>query len=452
MLIQFSVANYKSFRDETLLNMIPAKSRDMKDHIIGGKDGKGVSALPVAAVYGANASGKSNLIKALEFAKSIVVEGTPPNKNTWTQPFLLSGETKTSPSRFEFVFKHEETLYTYGFIVSSKEIVEEWLFAKRFGPEFRLFERKTENGKTVIETGPQIEKGTGRNALKILAGFTPVNQLFLTDGANRGVEALRPARYWFERRLWILKPNPFFDALPFLSHKQEKFAKFLDDLLRMLDTGVDKISLKKELFNEDAHFSEIPLEEREKFLKEIYGMDIDDKRGTLIIQTSSGLFNVFKDKAGVWCVNIKAGHASDDGVFVDFDLKDESDGTRKLMHLSPALQAMLLGEGVYVLDELDRSLHPLLSKTIIKIFLEAVTSGKSKSQLIFTTHDTNLLDRDLLRRDEIWFAEKDTQGASHLTSLAEYRVTSGLNYENGYLNGRFGAIPYLGDWRGLLRK
>jgi hypothetical protein len=143
-------------------------------------------------------------------------------------------------------------------------------------------------------------------------------------------------------------------------------------------------------------------------------------------------------------------HRRSDGQAIDFDLTAESGGTRQLLDLAPALPDVWENDRVFLVDELDRSLHTHLSRLFLETVIAGITEKGARGQFIMATHDTNLLDRKLLRRDEIWFMEKDDAGASHLTSLADYKVSEGLNYENGYLNGRFGAIPFIGDHRKLL--
>jgi hypothetical protein len=155
--------------------------------------------------------------------------------------------------------------------------------------------------------------------------------------------------------------------------------------------------------------------------------------------------------SAITCHKLKSEHRRSDGKTVDFELAVESDGTRRLLDLAPALQDAWKRDRVFVIDELDRSLHSHLSRLFIENVIGGITKKDARGQFIMTTHDTNLLDRKLLRRDEIWFMEKDGAGASHLTCLAEYKISEGLNYENGYLNGRFGAIPFLGNAKDLLR-
>lgn len=452
MLIQFSLSNYKSFRDEILLNMIPAKSRKMNEHVIEDQQGKSIKALPIAVLYGANASGKSNLVKAIDFARDLVVEGTRPGKPIETKPFLLCVKNRTSSSRFEFVFKHKGILYTYGFVLSSKEILEEWLFARYTSAEVCVFERKTSAAKTIVKSGMCLRKEVkgGQKAIDILAGIMPANQLFLTECSNR-IDILKPVKEWFNDCLYVLTPNAKFGGLPIKTYRNKDFANFLKDFLQIADTGINKIHCKKEKLDLEKHFDMFPSDIRQEISKGLDELEVSEDKA-MLIQTPFKTFNLFKDKTGdIYFVEMKTAHSGDDGNAIDFDITDESDGTQKLMHLAPALQNALNEEKVYILDELDRSLHPLLAKMFIQIFLEGIVSRQSRSQFIFTTHDTNLLMRELLRRDEIWFIEKDKQGSSHLTSLAEYHVTAGLNYENGYLNGRFGAIPFIGNWHKLLK-
>lgn len=445
MLIRFSVENFRSFKGEETLSLTPAKSRIHKGHVLVPEgSGRKVGALPLAVLYGANASGKSNLIRAMDFARTLVLRGTRPDVTTGVVPFRLDPDTAGKPSRFEFVLRHEKVLYTYGFACTDQEVAEEWLFAVLQKHEVRLFERVTEAGKARVELGNQLA-GTreARQRLQFVAAGTRRNQLFLTEANDRNVEALAPLVHWFRDHLTIVWPDAEYRPLVLRAHDDAQFAAYLSGFLTVADTGIGGIDLAAETLDEDRHLAGIP----PRLRKALMG-DLDRAADHSVVlggnKTLLALRQAQDRSAQVLTLRTK--HQTTAGETVLFDMRDESDGTHRLLHLVPALLDLQSNDDVFVIDELDRSLHPHICQLYLEAFLRGVTEHGHRGQMILTTHDTNLLDLDLLRRDEIWFVEKDDKGASHLTSLADFKlVRADLRIDKGYLNGRFGAIPFVGD-------
>ena len=233
------------------------------------------------------------------------------------------------------------------------------------------------------------------------------------------------------------------------AREDQEFTDFLSDFLKLAGTGIDNIQCISEELNPEKHLNNLPND-----LREMISQDIEAEQfSTLYLQGPGEFFTIHRSKQGVLTyVRLLTEHHRTDGCAISFETAVESDGTRRLMDLAPMLLDVWGRDRVFVIDELDRSLHTHLSRLFLQTCLASITAKHAQGQFILTTHDTNLLDRDLLRRDEIWFMEKDDAGASHLSSLAEYKVTEGLNYENGYLNGRFGAIPFIGNINDLLRE
>ncbi len=439
MLLRFSVANYRSFRDEVIFNMVPAKSRTMKDHVIKNDHGKRTEVLPLAMIYGANASGKTNFIKAISFMRKKVLLGTKAGDLTGTVPFKLDPDYENKPSRFEIVFKHNDILYTYGFVMSSDMILEEWLFAYLKNREMKIFERKTEDENAIVESGTVLEKNVkDKNFIKYVSQGTRKEQLFLTEAREKNIALIKPVIEWFSEYLYIIRPNDIYVSLALRAHEENSFGEFLGNLLRKADTRIRRIKCEEEEFNPDKHLIDLSSEDKRRILDDLK----IDKPVYGLIRTPSDIVTISKEKGfhTAKYIKLKTVHENSEGKEVDFNIKQESDGTQRLMDLAPMLFDLWSKDKVYIIDELDRSLHTQLSRMFIEIIL-AGKDKKERGQVILTTHDTNLLDRSLLRRDEIWFMEKDDNESTHLTSLAEYSVTEGLNYENGYLNGRFGAIP-----------
>jgi AAA15 family ATPase/GTPase len=431
--------------------MVPAKSRSMKDHIITDEHNKKVDVLPIGTIYGANASGKTNLINAIAYARDLIINGTRGDRSTQVTPFLLDPDKERQPSEFEFIFKHDGTVYTYGFILSASRIHEEWLFAYYSNQESLVYERVTdEAGKTVFQPGNKLtSESGGKRTLNYIADFIRPNQLFLTEAAvEKNVEALKPVIHWFRDHLTIIRPNSKYNSLTLKAHRDQSFIKYLSDFLKVAGTGVDRIECESEEFDSSKHLTELPEDLRRDILSDLQ----TQKAEQLLIRGPNMTATIcIEENKPAQYLSLKMNHKRSDGTDILFDPKHESDGTRRLMDLAPALQDIWQRDRVYIIDEIDRSMHTHISKLFIETCLKGVVEKGARGQIIMTTHDTNLLDRNMLRKDEIWLMEKDRSGSSHLSSLAEFKVSDGLNYENGYLNGRFGAIPFIGDIEVLMK-
>jgi AAA15 family ATPase/GTPase len=446
MLARFTVENFLSFADEVSLNLIATESDNHNDHVVSIKKGKPISLLKIAALYGANASGKSNLVQAIDFAKDLIVKGTKSGQAIHQVPFRLDKTWSRKPSHFEFTINFNGITYIYGFKLTSSQILEEWLFAvtNKAAKEIRYFERTTtQGGKTQIELGPVLS-GRSRKYeqfLSFVAEGTRANQLFLTEAINRNVKKLVPLMKWFQDVLQIISAESVFTHLELKAHKDKSFTNFLGAFLKAAGTGIDGVETKPIPIDFD-NMEGLPEDEREEVRTNVlkgsdYVVTIENKQFGVTLGTKSQPI----------LVELKTKHHGPKGQKIVFDVEDESDGTQRLIHLVPVLANSRATEKVYVIDELDRRLHPLLSKMFLSAYIEGNT--KTRGQLIFTTHDTNLLDLELMRNDEVWFIEKDKGGASHLYSLAEFRIHPSLTLQKGYLNGRFGAIPFIGDLTNL---
>jgi AAA15 family ATPase/GTPase len=451
MLLQFLVENFRSFQKETILNLAPAKSRIHPDHLhISEKEGPKARALPLAVFYGANAAGKSNLIRAINFARNLIVEGTRGENSIETVPFRLGKDSNGSPSRFEFVIKHDGVIYTYGFAATNREVKEEWLFATYERREIRLFERITKEGKAHLEFGKKLAPHQGElNRLQFVASGTRPNQLFLTEANDRNVTDLKPLLHWFRDHLLIIWPEAIYSPLVIRAHGDKPFTNFLSTYLNIADTGIHGIELESHKMDDDKFLSTLPEEEKKNILEQL------DKNPdhSVLLSRGKSFYAIQKDaNNSLRSLTFKTQHKKTDGSIVSFNTEDESDGTHRMMHMAPALLDLQTSDKVYVIDELDRSMHPILCRLFVQAFLLGIKDGTSKGQILLTTHETSLLDLDILRRDEIWFVEKDNECSSRLTSLAEFKVRADLTIDKGYLNGRFGAIPFLGDIRNLYRK
>ena len=419
MLIEFTVGNFKSFRDKTTFSMIAANltSDDPlldQDNVVSVK--KDLRLLKSAAIYGANASGKSNFGVALRFMRQFAINSS---REAYTpiehglEPFLLNREIRGQPSFFEMIFLLDETQYRYGFEVDKSHVVAEWLFHVPKTKEVALFVREgqTITIRTGFKEGRGLEVRTREGALflSIVALFNgplaqKVQQWFVDFAIGTGLEDVN-----------------FRDFTLRCLRDPEQKDKILT-LIHGLDLGVYDVFVPPEPPSE-ALPKEWPVDLKERFIAE----------STQRILVT----HVLKEPA----------ETTDDLQLFDLD-RQESQGTQKLVALSGPLYSILEHGTILFIDELDARLHPLMTRRIIEMFHSPLTNPKG-AQLIFATHDTNLLDKSLFRRDQIWFAEKDQEGATHLASLAEYRVRNDAAFEKNYLEGRYGAIPFLGGLEGL---
>jgi AAA15 family ATPase/GTPase len=434
MLLQFSVENFLSFREPQVLSMLAAEGIDHPPHMVmEGPEGKKV--LRCAAIYGANASGKSNLVKALEFGTNLVLKGTAPGDGLGFREFFrLDPDCALKPLGFQWEFYIAGRSYSYGFEISEGEISSEWLYVQESQQEVLFFKR--EEGH--FNLGDSLAtKGERAGFLNFLAQAIRRNQLFLAEARERNGVELSVVWEAFEKCQLVGPDKPFIPLIPFF-RTNSSFAAYASELLSSFSTGVQSIQQ-----------SEVPNAFAEPIRSMVETADEPDKANILRALNSAwaefapDTYDISEKKT----TSLRTVHQGFDGSLVSFGLYEESDGTRRLVHLAPLLFDIDRGRPdlVFAIDELERSLHPLLTRA----FLERFFASTGKSQLLFTTHDTNLLDLNLLSRDAIWFTEKDPAGATVLYSLAEYKTDQisqlGPQLEKGYLQGRFGAIPFLGD-------
>jgi AAA15 family ATPase/GTPase len=440
MLLQFSVRNFACFAQEASFTMVASSDSSHPEHVVQSSAGRKPRVLRVAALYGANGHGKSKIVEALRFVRDLVVDGTKAGDGIDRSPFRLDPNLLSEPSRFELVIDHADVEYTYGFAVDDDRVQEEWLFARLTSRESKFFERITDEASEVtVEFGPSLAGGSKkeRQRMEFVAEGTRPNQLFLTEALDRNVEQLQPLLNWFRRVLVILSADGLPQPIAFRASRQRSFVDFLTDFLQRAGTGIDGVKVDETPLDVDDFFEDAPRD----FVKHVVGAVEKGSAVGVMASPRNDLLTIYKNSAGERVVGrLKTTHSSKKGGSIEFQFSEESSGTQRLMEILPVLADAESQERVYVVDELDRKLHPALSRLFVETFIHRCDEP-TRTQLIFTTHDTHLMDLKLLRRDEIWFLEKDRWGASELYPMTELNVRPDLKIEKGYLQGRFGAVP-----------
>lgn len=420
MLIEFRVKNFRSLRDEQVLSLVASKDKTLQDTHT---QATGISAAPAvlrsAVVYGANASGKSNLIKALQYMRGVVTESATamqPSQTFAVQQFRLDAVSVGQPSEFEVTFLNDGVRYQYGFAMTTQRIVSEHLLVyKSFKPQHWFTRRfDADTSKDIYDFGPGL-----KGQKNLWEGATRPNALFLSMAVQLNSESLRPLFDWFLNHLVIfneqaqLSPQMSIELLKQADGRKEicNFLSSADISIADIDVETRKVPGQAIHFDLMAGKTEVRSEEMEEH---------------------KVLFH----------------HVTEQGKAV-FDIMDESNGTRNLLFLAAPVLNILNKGLTLVIDELDNSLHTLLVRELVRLFHrpEINTGG---AQLIFTTHDTSLLDApNLFRRDQVWFVEKDRDQTSTLVSLSEFSPRKNEALERGYLMGRYGGVPFLDHTLGL---
>ncbi len=442
MLIRFIVENFLSFKEETEFNMLTGQFKIHKDHIY--PVGSNIDLLKVASIYGANGSGKSNLVRSIDFLQSTIMEGTV-EKSVKKLNFRLDHDYESKPSSFEAEFGFNGSFYSFGLRILGSKIVEEWLYKLEFDKKVedkKIYERTLSDKKEIqISVHEDLLKSEeDRLLIKVYQEqILKHSDLFLKLIIEKYEDAGK-AFHWWNNRLSIIYPD---SRAVFLLGKcltDEGFKNFSNNLLKTFSTGIDELDI-----------ATVPLEvflgDDDKDLQDtiIEGLKDDSDSIVRLLNKRRDVVAVMEDDKPV-VKKLVTKHKTANGEPIFFEIEDESDGTRRLLDFIPAIEMVNNSEGVVIIDEIDQSIHPALLKTFLAKVLE---KKDSKGQLIFTTHESNLLDLNLFRQDEVWFSEKDTTGATKMYSLSDYKPRYDLDIRKGYLKGRFGALPFLGNLKDL---
>jgi AAA15 family ATPase/GTPase len=422
MLVNFVFQNYRSFRDEKTLSMEAGSIKELKESVVRKNSYR---LLPAAVMYGANSSGKSNVLMALMTMKSVLLGSVRlnPKDDLDFQPFKLDLVSANNPTSFEIQFLQDDVKYRYGFDYDKTHICKEWLYEKCAGQrEFNLFLRVEDEFEV---SNSRFHEGLGKE------NVTPSNRLFVSLVAQlNGAKSMRILD-WFNNCNYLSG----MDSLGYKGFTLKMFSDHLDGCKQALDffhhtqLGFNDLLVTEKTFSDETLTGkmQIPVALRLKLMEELKGKKVMEANTT---------HNIYDENGEVNSV----------GTFDKDNM--ESEGTKKIIEMSGPIFDTLKSGKLLVIDELDAKLHPLLTRSILQLFMDPQTNIHG-AQLIFATHDTNLLNLAYLRRDQIWFTEKDKTESSDLYSLVEFKDESGTKIRNDrsvqkdYINGRYGAIPFL---------
>lgn len=405
MLIEFSVKNFLSFKDKAILSMEKGNGDENIDNIIFNDI---TDLVKNAAIYGANASGKSNILKAFTCAILMIRNSnlmSVGEKWSYIKPFLFDETSKNKPSEFEFTFITNNVKYKYFFSADQNRIYEESLDAYNSQKPTNIFTRKDTN---------IYEFSNDKNKLASLAANNTENKLFLSTATTWNYEKTKDAFLWFTKTIDTYDSfNKIMDKDLIDYSENEELKKFSLKLLKEADILIKNISVNYEEKEIEGTIADMPI------IPIVKKVDIELEHEVVDEENNIHTYKL--------------------------NFKDESSGTKVLFAFAPFLKRAFEETKVIIVDELEKSMHPKLVEFIVKLFNNK-DINKVNSQLIFTTHATNLLNLEILRRDQIWFVEKNPlNGNSELYPLDSFSVRKDENIQKGYINGRYGAVPFIKD-------
>lgn len=449
MFIGFSVSNFLSFKTTQTMSMIASKVARHKQHIL---KGNGKKVLKTGLIYGANAGGKSNFIKAIDFSRDIILEGLE-QVDLNKKYFRIDTSNYKVPGVFEYrLMTQSGKEYSYGIAISyaEKEIISEWLIRiEKNGSETFVFNRDiNEDGENITESEIKYEnreeairwqvylEDFGKNISDSLKKKTILSDIAERSGKQVGIfKEILDVYNWFQSII-ILFPTSQYSGLNQMIEK-ENVRQFFSKMMQYFDTGIMSVESKQGPMDFDKIFEGIPAEYAEK-LKIKISNDITNE--SVLCKVNNQIYSLKKDDDGnIITIKMMQNHGNGQDLF---EYADESDGTKRLFDLIPLFYEHN-GNRVIFIDEIDRSLHTNLTRRFLELFYKL--TERDNSQLIATTHDSNLLDLDLIRQDEIWFVERVKDQSSRMYSLNRYKERYDKRVDKEYLLGRYEAVPVFNE-------
>ncbi len=445
MLIRFVLNNFFSFGEQREFSMIANKRLKTLDHHKYNFDN--LEILKLASIYGANGAGKSNLVKALKLLKTIVVEGEIPYSQRKT--YFKLGATKQIKQSLAIEFVQSGIPFYYAVELEGLRIAREELYTSGLGNDNDelIFDRRTDSENvTSIKFSKEFEQDESCILFKdiLLDDFVKPTKTILrliSNRKNNFLSEVKKSYEWFDKTLQIITPLSKPSPLAHRIEKDKEFKEYAEELMKSFGAGINSISTESKKI--DDYFGQDKIKALNDVIKDLY----ENPSNMACLRDNSGGNELLLVNQGgeIWVKSISLEHRGEEGG-VSFELSDESDGTIRLMDFVPAFKSVISEKQVFVIDEIERSIHPLLIKELIRKYSD---DRLTKGQLIFTTHESNLLDQEIFRQDEIWFTEKNTLGATDLYSLADFKEHKTKDIRKGYLHGRYGSIPFLGNLEDL---
>ncbi len=418
MLVEFTVKNYRSIKQEQTLSLVKSKGETRNCFIADVANS--IALTSSAVIYGANAAGKSNLVEAMAFMDNMVRKSATSKQKgdkISVTPFLFDENTAQEPSEFELIFISQGVKYQYGFSLDKEKVIEEWLIAFPKGRPQEWFSRiyNAKTNKSEYKFGNHL---TGQK--QVWKNATRNNALFLSTAIQLNSEQLAPVFDWFQSKLYLIDSSEITPSFTLEQCDVSNNKKLIIQFLQSVNIDIHAIEIKKEKFDPAFLPKEMPSSVKEAYIDNLTGKD------------------VIKE--------IQSIHKMKNGNLIALDLEEESDGTQKFFALSGLWLNALRNGDILFIDELHNSLHPKLVKHLVELFHNKKTNPNN-AQLIFTTHDTSILNQDVFARDQIWFCEKDEQQATLLYPLTDFSPRKGReNLEQKYMSGRYGAIPFIKEF------
>lgn len=440
MLLRFVVKNLYSFKEETEFNLFPSsKAAHHLHHKVQCAD---VEAMRLTAIYGANGAGKSNLVKALQDLKTFVSLGSISQSVFQNYKFQFSDSCSKEPVSMAIEFCTGGVNFYYSIEMDTGCVSYESLSISHKTKDVLVFERKSNGTQTItFGEGYQADKSNKLFSTVLqdkLLGKEALLLSFMATNYSEEIPAIADAYKWIVNDLIVLNPKYLKHlALAYMFSNNPGMKSLLQDVLSGTKTGITSIEVGTRIVEENQ-------------LDPAFVKGLKDSPGVpkIVQSTVDDRINnsVVYENGQIVYMEIQPKHQLLDGTDIRMPINFESDGTIRLIEYIPLLYLVLTKDCVVIIDEIERSLHPILIKEIIKKISESLSA---KGQLIFTTHESCLLDQDLLRPDEIWFAQKDTEQATQFYPLSDFNIHKTANIENGYLNGRYGGIPFLSNLNDL---
>lgn len=444
MLLRIIAENVLSFKEATEFNLFPSsKTQSHDNHKI---DCGHATALRFSAVYGANGAGKSNLIKCIELLQFLVGKGsvTTLGYNGPLQ-FAFDQDSFTSPSSIAAEILCGDEVFYYVIEFDKNKVYKEELYQSKATKDVSVFTRDSKSGETHIFINKNYSKESKVSifeaSIKMMLRDDMLMLSFIDNFYPEKIPACKRVGDWFKETLVILDPVTFPGAIPHMMDRSPEFNDAVNRILPEMKTGIERLDvLVEEISEYEGTLSD---DIRNAIAK---AKQNEGEPQTLVSAFNNEVANIVYEGGKVLIKRLRSLHKNSAGTLSPMPLQSESDGTHRMIEYMPMMFALNHSNKVFIIDEIERSVHPILIKQLVSLLSKDI---EVQGQLIFTTHESCLLDQDILRPDEIWFAEKDPNQATKLYPLSEFNIHRTANIENGYLNGRYGGIPFLSKLKEL---